>query len=121
MKKSAFLLLLLVACSNPTSDTICTLIGCSSGLMIALPANVTTPFTIRINPQRPAPLVIQCDATTHCGDPVLVEDFTPDNVTIRVEWAGGNVEKNFTPVYTAYKPNGPDCAPTCTTATVSFK
>ena len=97
----------------------CTLIGCDSGLVVLLAQAPTGPYRIEVFSREDAPhYAFDCAVPGQCGD-VRFVDYTPESVTIRVTTSAGTREQTAQPKYSVYRPNGPNCEPTCRSAAVT--
>ncbi len=101
--------LLLCACSAFDLEA-CTLIGCDSGLTIVVEG--LGGRTARVEAAAPGspPRVFECAAGTECR--VFLAGFQPREVTVRVVTGDQTAVETAQLVYTARRPNGPDC-PAC--------
>ena len=103
-------------------DRICTAAGCSDGV------------SVRVSDQRPDSISISLFinedaepfASRHCTMPdqtcaLFAEGVTPERVTVQIDWEGGAFRETFTLQYEEFKPNGPDCPPTCRNAATEIE
>jgi hypothetical protein len=110
---------LLAGCTG-IIDGACTLIGCSSGLTVQLAAAPAGAYRIEVFSSPSGPhYVWDCGDAAQCGTTAMFTDFTPTSVTIRVTTSAGTREQTSQPAYNTSRPNGPNCEPTCTQATVT--
>jgi hypothetical protein len=47
-------------------------------------------------------------------------NVAPAQVNLRLIWDGGAIERNLTPAYETFQPNGPDCPPACRSGSVTI-
>lgn len=119
------ILLLLAAVSTgcsanaATDERVCTLIGCSSGLNIAIEGAADGPFRIEAT-DGSTMQEFDCPAGARC-ERVTFDDFLPESVTVRVIAAGDTAITTSRPTYTTLQPNGPGCPPSCRQATVTAR
>ena len=103
----------------------CTLVGCTSGVTINVPASVPFPFTLTLSVPggSPIPLQVNCTAQT-CQRSLFIAAFLPDYFRAELKWTvDGRPEttvRDFRPEYVETRPNGRGCEPTCRQGTVSF-
>ena len=106
--------------SNPASEErVCTLIGCNSGLNIALAGAADGPFRIEAT-DGTAVHEFDCPAGARC-ERISFDEFQPESVTVRVIAAGDTATTTSRPTYTTVQPNGPGCPPSCRQATVTVR
>lgn len=109
----------------------CTLIGCSSSLEIALVGDyLPTDFTVRITSPDAGSISVHCIDGSADFDPadasrwspacpaggLSLRDFTPVELSTTVSWSEGEVTQDFRPLYSESRPNGPGCEPICRSA-----
>jgi hypothetical protein len=129
---------MLQACTlgqQPPGGQACTLIGCGSSLEIALVGeHVPTDFSLRISIAGDDVVSVRCTEGNAEFDPpkaarwspacpaggVTFQEFTPTQLTVSLKWAEGETTQEFAPKYAAQQPNGPNCAPVCTTARIEL-
>lgn len=104
------------------SDTACTLIGCSSGLIVRVSGLPEGPATLTLQVEGQPPVIRACSSAELCELPgVQFTDQTPANATVLV--TSGEFSKSFTisnPAYEDLRPNGADCPPVCRSAVVTL-
>jgi hypothetical protein len=106
----------LAAC-NPVVT--CTLIGCSSGLVVRFDREPPRPFRLEATvPNDPTPRVIECSAAV-CPPPVF-EELIAEQVTIRLTTPAGTRVQEFRPRYQDQYPNGRECGSACKQAVVTI-
>lgn len=110
----AGLLVMVAGCGILTHD--CTLIGCSSGLTVDLQGASEEPFMLTVESKGGEKKSVECASPGSCF--AFFEEFTPAEVTVTFESEATRVERTFTPEYSRWRPNGPDCPPECRIATV---
>ncbi|HET6845961.1 MAG TPA: hypothetical protein VFH29_03955 [Anaerolineales bacterium] len=131
--------LILTGCNlgqPPPDSGMCTLIGCGASLEITLVGeHIPTEFSMEIASPAETLVNIRCTNGTSQFDPpeaarwspscpaggVTLQDFTPEDLTVTVEWADGQVTQQFQPAYTESRPNGPACEPTCRAARLELR
>ena len=103
------------------SDTVCTLIGCESGVTVHLSAVPSQPFRVELGVAGNDVLyVFDCtNDASRCRQDIFFPDLIVDHlgVTVRVGAASRLTEVQV--VYTHSRPNGPNCGPDCATASVN--
>jgi hypothetical protein len=127
-------LLLLGACAGNSlpEGPYCTLLGCEAGLNITLPAEVSQAYQLKLTATGKDEMMATCPAegssTLRCwpAEPgqaasVFVPQYTPEEVTIEITTDDQVLTQTVKPSYKDLKPNGPDCSPTCTQATIELK
>lgn len=126
--------LLLGACAgNPLPEgPYCTLLGCEAGLNITIPLEVSQAYQLKLTAAGKETLSATCPAegssTLRCwatepgqAASVFVPQYTPEEVTIEITTADQVLTQTVKPAYKDLKPNGPNCSPACTQATVELK
>lgn len=113
-------LLILTACKagETPQGKACTLIGCVDGLTVKLTGKTASQFSLEVVPADGQKWTIQCptggsNAICFPANEVLIQKFTPAEVTITATVDGKNTTKTFKPTYTQVNPNGPDCPNQC--------
>lgn len=97
----------------------CTLIGCSSGLTVALQGQLTGAYRVEVRaPGAATAHVFECPEATQCAGVVLFDEFMPSVATVTVTTERGTVRQQIQPTYVTSRPNGKDCKPLCRHATV---
>jgi hypothetical protein len=109
----ALMLLALTACDQGP----CTLVGCYNGLRVTVGSAPANPFRVEAYVFSSVRYGQTCSGTP-CM--VLFPDFTPDYVRIDVIAGADTVTRDFYPIYSLDRPNGPRCGPECRVATVTF-
>jgi hypothetical protein len=100
--------------------TVCTLIGCDSGLTVRVTNAPDGPLSVvAVVPPSQAQFTATCPLATGCNS-VFFSDFTPERVDLTITTTDGTRQVEVTPTYTTSQPNGPHCAPTCRNATVNI-
>jgi hypothetical protein len=97
----------------------CTLIGCQSGLRIQFTNTPTAAYSIEARiPGETTSKVFDCPVPAQCVSGAFFLDFTPSTVVVTI--TSGTTTRSLTvdPSYTVTRPNGQDCPPTCSNATV---
>lgn len=99
---------------------VCTLIGCTDGLTVALATRPAGAFRIELRvPGVATPYVFDCPDPARCASGALFEELTPEAATVTVTTARGSVVREVRPTYTTSRPNGDDCPPVCRQGTVT--
>jgi hypothetical protein len=93
---------------------VCTQIGCDDGVTVQLsderPDSVS--LTLYLNSETEAFSSIECaDAGNMCA--IRTDGFTPETITVVLEWDGEEFRQTYTPQYQRFQPNGPNCPPVC--------
>ena len=114
---SACLVVLLSSCGGEYGS-VCSLIGCNSGLSITLASPPATPFLVEAYVLPGGSRHAKTCSATPCQ--VFFQNFTPTTVRIHVISGTDTVTQDFTPAYAVSRPNGPQCDPECRNATVTF-
>lgn len=127
-------LFLLGACAgNPLPEgPSCTLLGCEGGLNITIPVEVSQAYQLKLTAADKETITASCPgegtSTLRCwpGEPgkaasVFVPQYTPEELTIEITAADQVLTQTVKPSYKELKPNGPNCSPICTQATIELK
>jgi hypothetical protein len=111
--------LLLPACtqSGTQGEQVCTLVGCESGLEVAVQPAPSGAYSVEVEAAGQATRTVQCTAGSPCA--LFFRDFTPERATVRVIVAGDTTTAAVAPEYRTLQPNGPQCPPTCRRASVT--
>ena len=108
--------LLLMGCQQPGDggeQRACTLMGCSSGLQVEIRSPPEGAFRLEAEaPGSSGRYVVPCADGASCRN-VLLQDFTPSQVRIRIVSDDGEAAWLAEPVYRDHRPNGPGCPPVC--------
>ena len=96
----------------------CTKVGCSSGLAVEVTNSLQQAVTVNVRSGNQIIHTFRCEPGQPCRS--FIENQTPERVVVSVQYSGGPVSKEFTPVYQMNRPNGPDCPPDCRQATVTL-
>jgi hypothetical protein len=100
----------------------CTEIGCDDGLRVQLdgaPAGGIVRVELLPAGDTGPRYVVECAATQGCANGAWFPGFTGDYAVVRVTTSDGSVSREVRPTYAVMQPNGPDCPPTCRTASVT--
>lgn len=108
--------LFLAGCAGQ-EPRVCTLIGCNGGLNVTVVSTVQQNLTVTVKSGAETLHTFTCMAGQQCM--AFIDNRTPANVTVQVGTVSGTVSKDFAPVYTVSRPNGPGCDPECKQATVT--
>jgi hypothetical protein len=123
MKYRALLSLLALTACDSDKIMICTLLGCAGdGLMVHLSNMPATPFRVElvILGSDQVTQVYDCTATRRCSQDVFFADVKSPVVSVTVRVGAASRTSDVHPVYSTFQPNGPDCPPTCRSATVTI-
>lgn len=105
------------SCSSRSEEqVVCTLIACSDGITVEVQGNVPATYTVTARAGTET-RSHQCSSTQPC-QPIMFENFTPENVIIEVTSAAGTVRREVKPEYRQVRPNGPKCPPECRQARI---
>ena len=101
-------------------STVCSLIGCRTGLTVDIQNAPAGPITVQATIEGESGIVytVTCPGTSGCTNLLFFADFTPSQAHLTITTTAGTRQQVVTPTYTTYQPNGPRCAPTCRSATV---
>ena len=119
------LALSLTSCDEPpTSGRICTDIGCGHSVFVEFVGQLPEACIIQVSsPQWQQPQVFRCSDMMPAGSEVRlnIREAVPDEVSVFVIDARQVVAREtFTPEYTVSQPHGPNCPPTCYSATMTL-
>jgi hypothetical protein len=109
-----------IACSGVT--TVCTLIGCESGITVHLASLPSGPFRVDVKPRGAGDVayVFECSDAMHCRQDIFFAGLITDYVVVTVHVGAATRDTEVVQVqYTSHRPNGPNCEPDCRTATVT--
>ena len=110
-----------VGCSDDFYPQVCTQIGCDSGFRIEIEGDLPDRYTVTLEAPGAESRTMECPSP-FCGpSTVVVVDFAPETVEIRLEGEGLDYVETFEPDYTTIFPNGPDCPPECRQATIRIE
>lgn len=97
----------------------CTLIGCSSGLSVALQGQLTGAYRVEVEvPGVATAYQFECPDARRCADAVLFDGLMPSVATVTVTTERGTVRQQVQPKYETSRPNGEGCKASCRHATV---
>lgn len=112
----AVLTVVLASCSPD-----CAVAPCASGLTVLIPSGVTLPFTVTVSSNSHGTLTLTC-ANSDCASAVSFSNYTPLRVRTSIQWQGGALDQEFTPIYrTSAASEDSGCQATCRQATISFQ
>ncbi len=114
---AAVILLGLWACSDPL---LCTLIGCSNGLLLTFD-RPPDPGTIVSIENLGVPWRVECGADVDCSRGIFLPDFRPEHISVRIITSNGEVWREIRPEYLESHPNGENCPDTCFRAEVMLE
>jgi hypothetical protein len=109
-----------IACSGAT--TVCTLIGCESGVTVHLASLPNGPFRVDVKPRGASDVayVYECSDGAHCQQNIFFPGLITDYLTVTVQAGAASRDTEVVQIqYTSHRPNGPNCEPDCRTATVT--
>ncbi len=113
------------ACAGSSASSApkaCTLIGCDNTVQLLITGAGASSVT-RISVSAPGDTAISrtCSASAPCTGPNgVVFSYAPDTLIVTLTTNAGTSTFTEVPAYTLFSPNGPDCPPTCKTATVAI-
>ncbi len=108
-------------CGNPFSGHACTLVGCMGGLTVRFSPLSTIPYKVAVTIAGDTTTrVVDCSNLANCQGYPFFPGVSAAQVTITVISAGGSHSYVVSPQYQTSRPNGPDCPPGCTQATVTL-
>jgi hypothetical protein len=113
---------------------LCTVMGCGPSIQLKLAGPVPPDFVVNATTPTGEIVRVHCQQNKTELDPqttppadaictpnaILFISFTPQNVTITIEWGDREVSQQFQPTYTVSYPNGATCKPQCQSATVEL-
>jgi hypothetical protein len=104
--------------------------GCLDSLTVTLEGEVPADYTLQLTSADGPPLVVSCTSAENAEPPAgqsarcegssVTFGVAPAHVNVRLTWEGGALEKDLTPVYESFQPNGPDCPPVCRAGSVTI-
>ena len=112
-----FGLLVVSACGRAVY---CTLIGCDDQLTVALAsAPAAGPWRVDVVTANGETASFECPDASRCGASAIFRNFAPTRATVTVTYGGRTGSTQVTPSYAQVQPNGKECGPICTQATVT--
>ena len=100
----------------------CTLIGCSSGIVVHLPSRLTTTFRVQLTPANGSygtTYAYDCTRPNECLQDIMFPDIITESARVTVTTPAGSRETEIRHlVYTSTAPNGPRCGPECRQAKI---
>ncbi len=105
----------------------CTLMDCSSGVLIAFEGNVPSNYMLDLEFNKDGEaynISEMCEGdiwpsrNSSCREYFLLE--TPEMMTIIVQWNDQTLERVVQPEYKEFRPNGANCEPVCQVSSVAF-
>jgi|SRR4029079_5473164 hypothetical protein len=113
------LLALAAGCSDAVS--VCTELGCMSGLTIHLTSLPAAPFRIEVTVGGYPDILYSYDCMTgpRCDQDAWFPGLIADRVHVTVRVGTSSRSTDITPAYVHFRPNGPNCPPDCLSATIS--
>ena len=117
---SALALIVALTVAGCEYSTLCTLIGCASGLTVEVQNAPAGPITVQASIEGASGSVYTatCPGTSGCTNSLFFPEFTPSQAHLTITTTAGTRQQVVTPAYTTSQPNGPKCGPTCRGATV---
>jgi hypothetical protein len=112
---------LIAGCDTLGIARACTEIGCRSGLQVNFNAPAARVVRVEIRVYGPGSqpvLVYDCTTSPGCSNGAFFPDFSASAASITVVTVSGSQTTNMEIEYTVTRPNGPDCPPECSNATV---
>ena len=106
----------LSACGDITERS-CSIRPCPAELVVEVQGPPGVAYTVYVSASGEETRTQPCSSLEAICT-VYLTDFGPEEVPVRITWADQEAEAQFTPAYETVHPNGPDCSPTCRTATV---
>jgi hypothetical protein len=104
-------------------QTVCTLIGCVHGLLVQLVQPVTGTYRVELfaNATDTQPLRTYDCAGSGCGSYIVFDNINLTSAVVRVTSSRGVKTTQLASIVyiSTPNPNGPDCGPPCTQATVT--
>src|SRR5262249_27905176 len=98
----------------------CTLLGCTSGLIVAFATAPTSAFHISATVDGAGSFDYDCADVSRCNTSPTLAGFTPARATITVTYQGRSASTQVNPAYRTVYPNRKDCGGGCSQATVSL-
>lgn len=99
----------------------CTLIGCASGLRVQLDGAPSVAYTIEVKvPGQATSQTFNCATPSQCVGGAFFADFVPQTVQVTITVGTSVRTLTVDPQYSTSRPNGPNCEPTCTQATITI-
>jgi len=110
---------------SPDKVTVCTLIGCVSGLTVHLSSRPAGTYRVEVfaeSPGQQPAYMYECTVVANCAQDILFQDLIADRPIVRVTTTTGSRTTELPQVnYTVTYPNGERCGPTCRHATVTVE
>ena len=101
----------------------CTLMGCTSGVVVHLATMPKTTFRVELIPaggRYGTTYVFDCTESGHCPQDLLFPAIVTESARVRVTTPTGSRETGIPSlVYESFTPNGPRCGPECRQARVT--
>jgi hypothetical protein len=108
----------------------CTLMGCLDTLTVSLDGEVPEEYTLQLTGSDGVPIEVSCTSgegsetaqgqSVPCAGRSVTFNVAPAQVNLRLTWDGGALERNLTPAYETFQPNGPGCPPACRSGSVTI-
>ena len=100
----------------------CTLVGCSSGIVVHLPSRMATTFRVYLAPAGGSygtTYSYDCTRPNECLQDIMFPDIITESARVTVTTpAGSRLTEIPHLLYTRTTPNGPRCGPECRRATI---
>lgn len=108
---------------EPKAAVVCTLIGCSSGVIVHLATMPMTTFRVELIPRGGTygtAYAFDCRQAGGCPQDIMFPDIITESARVTVTTPRGSRETEIpSVVYTSLQPNGPRCGPECRQAKVT--
>ena len=123
----SFALITTLSCTpssqEPMIPVACTLIGCSSGVVVHLATPPTTTFRVQLTPRGGTygtTYAFDCPRAGECPQDIMFPDIITESARVTVTTPRGSRETEIQHVvYSSAHPNGPRCGPECRQARVT--
>ena len=108
---------------EPKARMVCTLMGCTSGVIVRLATMPATTFRVELIPAGGTygtTYAFDCSEAGRCPQDLLFPGILTESARIRVTTPTGSRETEIPSlVYASFNPNGPRCGPECRQAKVT--
>jgi hypothetical protein len=108
---------------QPKPGVVCTLLGCSNGVIVHLAARPTTTFRVELIPAHGTDgtrYAFECQRADECPEDIMFPDIITESARVVVTTPAGTRETAAGRlVYTSRNPNGPRCGPECRQARIT--
>lgn len=110
-------------CSEPNALGACTLIGCSSGVIVRLATLPTTTFRVELTPNGGnygTTYAFDCTRAGGCPQDIMFPDIITESARVTVTTPIGSRTTELPSVtYESVRPNGARCGPECRQAKIT--